>query len=449
MNAVWLAVSLSFLNPKLLTVLVIAGAVLFAALLVAALTHATDRSRRVALPLAVALCGVVLALVFVALFGLFFVRVAPVSVAPAPQVGWAPVEAPAPQPPAPPADPARSAPDAVHVDQPPRDVPAIDPWDPAAETALRPRVCSSVSSAAQALVRESLTQLSPQLTETPKAARIVVEPELNAKHAALGTQLIALLRESLPLAMVQVTPSGGESEAASAESLVMRIDQPELESSAPSADGISRVAGTLRLRASYGGQTCEEIKRYTEKPWVDRYAEFVSQQPQRSWLRVVGSTFTNDEPAANRDAVRAAVDALLPRVRTVLEANTQLNLVGDVPDHEIRQQLQAALERNELVADRFSQQLDGAFGTVWRAALLIDADPARLTAVVQQAQTAAQTQQRHSLATGLAVLLMLGLVLVLYYVLNELTKGYFVWNLRAAAMVALLTIAVAFCWWIA
>lgn len=446
MNAVWLAVTLSFLNPKLLTVLVIAGAVLFVALWVAAFTHAADRSRRVALPLAVALCGIVLALVFVALFGLSFVRLAPVSVAPAPQVGWAPVEAAAPQPPAPPATP---APDAMHVDQPSREVPAIDPWDPAAETALRPRVCSSVSSAAQTLVRESLIQLSPQLAETPKAARIVVDSELNAQHAALGTQLSALLRESLPLVTVQVTTSGGESEAASAESLVMHIDQPELESSAPSAAGISRVAGTLRLRASYGGQTCEEIKRYTEKPWVDRYAEFVSQQPQRSWLRVVGSTFTNDEPAANRDAVRAAVDALLPRVRTVLEANTQLNLVGEVPDHEIRQQLQAALERNELVADRFSQQLDGAFGTVWRAALLIDADPAQLTAVVQQAQTAAQTQQRHSLATGLAVLLMLGLVLVLYYVLNELTKGYFVWNLRAAAMVALLTIAVALCWWIA
>ena len=113
------------------------------------------------------------------------------------------------------------------------------------------------------------------------------------------------------------------------------------------------------------------------------------------------------------------------------------------------EQLSAAVERNELVADRFSQQLEGSFGQrLARDTPLLDFQPEQLIQMVDQGHLVQRAEQRREIGTGLAVVLMLGLVLALYIVLNELTKGYFVWNLRAAAMLALLTMVVVFCWWI-
>ena len=114
----------------------------------------------------------------------------------------------------------------------------------------------------------------------------------------------------------------------------------------------------------------------------------------------------------------------------------------------IRQQLRAAIERDELVADRVSQRLEGSSGTVWRAALLLDYQPMKLAQLANQGLATANSEHHNRIVAGLAVTLMFGLVVALYLVVNELTKGYFVWNLRAAAMLALLSVVVAVCWWI-
>ena len=122
--------------------------------------------------------------------------------------------------------------------------------------------------------------------------------------------------------------------------------------------------------------------------------------------------------------------------------------MADASQPAVQQQLRAAVERNEFVADRFSQQLEGSPGTVWRAALLLDYQPDQLAQLANLGWAISESEQHNRIVTGLAVVLMFGLVVALYLVVNELTKGYFVWNLRAAAMLALLSIVVAVCWWI-
>ncbi len=451
MNTVWL------LPPaylKTLTLLVPAGALLLAVLLVTAVFIFVVRSPKAGIALVLALLGVLLSLGLVAAF--FIVvpvswsnRAVPsTSAAEAPLVEPAPAAPAAPTPEPPPAPIQDLAPAVVlHSGEPMRDSLGSDPWDPSAEAVLSASVHSSAASAALALARAGLAEMSPRIAETPVTVRIVVAPALSQQSPTLGARLGSVFRDAFPLAAV--AQATGEPETAGPESLVIRVDQPESQSSGQPDGWLPQVTGTVRLSGTYRDQIFEDVKRYADKPWVDRFDEFVSNHSQRALLRANCRTFASDEASAYQDAVRVAVDNLVPRVRTVLQADTHPGVLSQVPDGQIRQQLQAALERNELVADRFSQQLDGAFGHVWRAALLIDADPSQLTTIVQQAQTAAQHQQRHSIATGMAVLLMLALVLVLYYVLNELTKGYFVWNLRAATMVALLTIVVALCWWIA
>jgi hypothetical protein len=320
------------------------------------------------------------------------------------------------------------------------------------------------TTAARALTREAVIELSSQMVETPGAVVVVLDADLSQRYPALYPQVDAVLRNGFPLASVRQSPDGSESDDSA--QLVIRLDQPEWQATSSSKqtsasesassenshqrappDWLPRATGTMRLRAKYQDRTFEGVKRHVRKPWVDQFDLFVSSHPERTLLRANCKTFANDESSAYRDAVEAAADALLPRTMTLLRAEPDPAL-RHAPEDRVRQQLLASLQHDYFVADRFSQELEGRFGKVWRATLLVEFEPDELTDRAHRGYFVQLSEQRREMATGLAVVLMLGLVVALYIVLNELTKGYFVWNLRAATMLALLTMAVAFCWWI-
>ena len=172
--------------------------------------------------------------------------------------------------------------------------------------------------------REALVDLGSDMAETPAAIVIVLDPTLSERNPTLGTQVSEVLRNAFPLANVFES-----SAAADPVQLTIQLDEPEfrsLPSTGPKAASLSsggltiasgwadswlpQAAGALRLRATYQEHVFEAVKRYTDKPWVDQFDEFVSSHPDRSLLRADCRTFANDEASAYRDAVRAAVDLL-------------------------------------------------------------------------------------------------------------------------------------------
>ncbi len=347
-----------------------------------------------------------------------------------------PVAPQAPVAPAPPANPLGQETPAEMMALGPAPILSGTPWDRVVEDTLQANVYSSATHAARALARECLVEWNSQLAETPAAIRIVVRPpHINA----LGTEVATIFREAFPLADVEPVIEQ-EPPAENTDLAVIVVVAPVITETRTTLP--QQVRGTVRLHGTCQGHTFDGMKRFLEKAWVHQFDEFVSSHPQRSFLRADCRSFANDEASAYNDAVGVAVDALLPRVITLLSDRPYSVVAEDL----LRQRLRASIEDNTFVVDRFSQQLTGRSGNVWRATLLIEAQPPRLAAIADVGRVASQERQFTRRAAELSVLLMVGLVLVLYFVVNELTKGYFVWNLRAVTMLALLTMVVAFCW---
>jgi hypothetical protein len=434
--------------------LVFLGMLLFVVLFLAIVIALLTRSNQSGAALGMTLLGVLVALTFLAFFGIYMLRSSPTvvefeSMDPAPAF----VPAPPPAPLAPPAEGLLKASSELNdrpspVEMSDADVPTPtrpwDPWDRVVEQTFRTEMYCSIAGAEHALTRDCLSELGPHLAETPETVYVVVNP-LIAEQSALGSTLDGVIHEALPLATVQragspLSPNPGNA-------IVLVLDLPEFQLTEMNALG-TQASGTVSLRGTCGDHVFAGTKRFTEKPWVSHFEEFVNTHPQRTMLRANCRSFSTEEAAAYEDAVNVAVQALLPRAMALLMTQPDGPAMAIASQPAIRQQLRAAIERNELVADRFSQRLEGSSGTVWRATLLLDYRPTQLTRLANQALEVSEFEQHSRIVTGMAVALMFGLVAALYLVVNELTKGYFVWNLRAAAMLALLTIVVAVCWWI-
>ncbi|MBI4582507.1 MAG: hypothetical protein HY717_00545 [Planctomycetes bacterium] len=118
----------------------------------------------------------------------------------------------------------------------------------------------------------------------------------------------------------------------------------------------------------------------------------------------------------------------------------------------VRQTLHARFE-SRLVADRFEEAVPLAAGTVYRAAVLVKADPqilqelsAELVKGIQEGKLKAIKQRREFLinaasAAGLAIFIFLA-----YAFLNAGTKGHFAWPLRIFSLLALALLYLGFFW---
>lgn len=85
-----------------------------------------------------------------------------------------------------------------------------------------------------------------------------------------------------------------------------------------------------------------------------------------------------------------------------------------------------------LVADKFVQRFHRPGGDVYRALLLIDADPAKLSALENIFVETHARQQTRRLSLAGSLLVLLAVVTGLYLFLNAATKGYYVAAIRCA-----------------
>lgn len=435
--------------------IVFLGMLLFVVLFLTVVITVLARRDKSGLGLGLTLMGVFISLLGLAFSGIFFLRSSPtVEYSKSMETGRAYGPAP-PVPPSPPVE----GPFDVNSSEIPSPTPVVnravdssspsrpwDPWDDVVEETFRADVYCSVASAERALVRECLNELGPHLAETPETVYVVVNPVVASQKPWLGANVDDVIRDSLPLTKVQ-HPIGNPNSPNPENGIVLVFDLPEFQLADNNGLG-TQSSGSVSLKGTYGDHVFEGTKRFTEKLWVNRFGEFVNQHPRRTLMRANCRSFATDEVTAYEDAVDVAVEILLPRAMALLAAQPGGHTTGAGAQAAVRQQLRAGIEHDSLIADQFVQQLDGSSGTVWRAALLLDYQPGQLAQLANLGRAVSETEQQNRIVTGLAVALMFGLVVALYLVVNELTKGYFVWNLRAAAMLALLSIVVAVCWWI-
>jgi len=163
------------------------------------------------------------------------------------------------------------------------------------------------------------------------------------------------------------------------------------------------------------------------KLWMSDLPAFLNEHPREHW--VVGRSdraalsAAEAESAARDDAARQIADSLgtarLGRTSPVLAAGS----------------IAAALERGSWVVDRQIDANERPYGTIWRAGILVDANPGALDALVRRMENARIRERAHAAAAVVISVAWLSTVSFGYMLLNWLTRGYFRGRLALVSVV--------------
>jgi hypothetical protein len=175
--------------------------------------------------------------------------------------------------------------------------------------------------------------------------------------------------------------------------------------------------------------------------WVDDWEGFLNSAPAGSnWLRGESGL-----EATEADARRQAVENLARQIVPLIPRGRP----GMRSDAWLHEQIVDSLNRVEIPVRFHVIKTTRPYGEIWQAKVITNASPQLVQRnlvdrYIQTAQIQRQTWRNQMLAMGA----MLGIIILLYLFLNMATKGYFIWRLRAAAVMALIIAMLATLAWI-
>jgi hypothetical protein len=170
---------------------------------------------------------------------------------------------------------------------------------------------------------------------------------------------------------------------------------------------------------------------FVEKPWAADWSAFTNSTKGAMLLARSTSPCTSASEAET-DAKRSAIAELLPIVRDPITHTYSGRRV--LSDKILSDMIARSLESRGMMSDRFVQRFSRPYGDVWYEAIVVDASPRNIDAIVARASHLAERRIQRGVGIVLAFLLLLGITTLAYVLLNWLTKGYFIWRLRFAAM---------------
>jgi hypothetical protein len=130
---------------------------------------------------------------------------------------------------------------------------------------------------------------------------------------------------------------------------------------------------------------------------------------------------------ARSDAASVIVPLVADRVKRPLDRKA------------LTTRVEASLFRDDWLVDRQIEMTQRPYGTIWSAAVLVDASPKRIDALVRQIER--QTHERHARAVigMLALFVLTAAIGSVYMFLNWLTRGFFRGRLAVASVLVLVS----------
>lgn len=181
--------------------------------------------------------------------------------------------------------------------------------------------------------------------------------------------------------------------------------------------------GNLRVRIT--GERGERVLSvgFSEKPWADKFADFVNAHPGGTWL--VGRSGPS---ATEADALNEARDEVAREVQQLIRQRLPGRAVRDAG------RWLGSLNADGWVVDQFAQRFSRPYGDVWAVSVLAEAPQDKLDAVARQYAAEVHTAQAHrarSIAAGALLFITLSL---LYVTANAVTRGYYTTRLRVVTV---------------
>ena len=148
------------------------------------------------------------------------------------------------------------------------------------------------------------------------------------------------------------------------------------------------------------------------KLWASDLPAFLNDRPG-NWIVARSEKPALSAQEAESLARRDAAHAIAP----LLRAQT----TGPIDETRI----EAALQRDHWIADRLIEKSARPYGTIWSAAILVDASPAKIDSLVHQLEAQARRQHARQVAGAFAIMIITALVGSVYCLTNWLTRGFF------------------------
>jgi len=263
-----------------------------------------------------------------------------------------------------------------------------------------------------------------------------------AMIAATGMGGLLVHRSSSPL---RVTMSSHSSSSSSSQKrrLVTSPPQGPVIPPAPSAPAppeahMTIVNGELRaknttigIRASATQTSAPADTGGAEKPWVHGWINYVNTTGFHGLVAESSGTSPSQDDA-RREAIESAVSQLRDLLVTRRDVLAAKNFRND--DGALREVIANAVRDGETVADEYASADTRSYGTIWKHYLLIDTSPDTINPLADRFIQLSEAQKGRQLNAAGSLAALSGVIVLTYLFLNAATKGYFVWRLRATAI---------------
>jgi hypothetical protein len=179
---------------------------------------------------------------------------------------------------------------------------------------------------------------------------------------------------------------------------------------------------------------------YACKDWVDNFPRYMASNSGQYWLVARSGTGCTSETEATQQAYQDAARKLLPYVEGQFR---RFRLYRDIREDELLPLILSHLQGSMgeyLVKDQFVQSYRRPYGTIWSKSLLLNAQPSNILTL----ERACRNEFYGGLmSTGYVVLcglVLMGVICLLYWLVNSYTKGYYTWPLRTGVVIVILGI---------
>jgi len=317
----------------------------------------------------------------------------------------------------------------------------------------------SIHSAAESLGRRVGGDLLEQVAELQSGEAVPVYVWLDSNDHGPATRegVMLITRSVLEAAAEGIrqkldSPAGVTIEPpASAEAIVVRLSIQGIEFNFHNRWRQQSESGQGRLVADVRTPDMDVTldQPFEQMPWVAEPSRFVKEYRGGRWLIAYSDGLQQSQSDAYDSAISAAAEALIGEA----QARVAQMSPGDIHRYErkndedpgwLRERIAAELFSRNHATDQFTQRFERPYGTVWREAILIDAEPGMMDRITDALVYSLDGEATHQRNAWFSIFSLTGLVFGTYLFLNMATKGYYAWSLRLAALAGIIVFGFVF-----
>lgn len=325
-------------------------------------------------------------------------------------------------------------------------------WQEGADLPLEADIYPSKPAAARALARQMASMLAEARNTAGQGAGAVTLKITGEDDSTVTSQFTAALRQASPGIVIDMGPAeAGSTAPPDGKPYVIELSNRRTGISnvtyvtdhSSSTTNIPRGAMQAKLIAPNAGGSIRHAE-WLSKPWVDDLSEFRDTDPfnrHTTWFVARSQQMCNSQSEAFNQAYDQAVEHLYQQVTANLPQLSPADRMAaglQGGEAQLRSRLAAEVRSSRLAADQFSQRFDRPYGTLWRAAVLVDTSPENLQRIVTQNTGIVRARTNSWAWTAGAVVSLAILVCLVYLFLNLATRGYYAGRLRAIVLVIVL-----------